>query len=177
MSDALDIFLEGMNWLKQNYASFRFFLERDVVWTVQKRILETVENQGLPYRVFNDYPILPGVHRSISSDLAILDQKSMIELIVEFKYEPAHERQDICTHKLPVVFPNNIEKDIARIEQFAAGKTETALAIFIDEGGHYRSKLSYLESEWEDLEAVKIGIRPVSILWSMTDVQKRAWQR
>ena len=81
----------------------------------------------------NDYPILPGKgRRSRSVDLAIVNQGQIIEVAAEFKYEPFHRRQDICRHKLPVVFwtgKSGVGKDVERVRDFiAAGKAKIAYA-------------------------------------------------
>jgi hypothetical protein len=80
-----DLFDDALEWLKENYGSFRFFVERDVVWTVQLRLLEVIAKQNLSFQIFNDYPILPGSRRSLSADLVILDDSGAIMLAAEFK--------------------------------------------------------------------------------------------
>jgi len=82
---------ESFDWLKQNYSRFRFFVERDLVWTVQMHLLDSIQERGLPYKVFNDYPMLSGKHRARSSDLAILNSLDEVEVAAEFKYEPSHK--------------------------------------------------------------------------------------
>src|SRR5262249_11006675 len=42
------------------YDEFEFWAERDLVWTVQKRLKQVIGDQHLPYSVFNDYPLAPG---------------------------------------------------------------------------------------------------------------------
>ena len=54
---ATELFENAMDWLREHYGEYRFFAERDVVWTVQKQILATIEGAQLPYRVFNDLTI------------------------------------------------------------------------------------------------------------------------
>lgn len=171
MESSTELFLSTMEWLKENYFSFRFFMERDVVWTVQKHIIELVEQKGIPYQVFNDYPILPGKgRRSRSVDLAIVNQGQIIEVAAEFKYEPSHRRQDICRHKLPVVFwteKSGVGKDVERVRDFiAAGKAKIAYSVFIDEGGHYRKRTPYQGSRWVDWESNETEIYKISVLWS-----------
>src|SRR6266700_1948153 len=74
------------------------------------------KEQGLPFRVFHDYPILPGKRRSLCVDLAILNTDSLVEVAVEFKYEPSHNRSDIWPTKLKpsVVFwgDDGVGKDV-----------------------------------------------------------------
>jgi len=120
MKTATELFEETLRWLRRNYVRFRFFAERDVVWTVQVRLIEAIEQEQLPFRVFNEYPMLAGKRRSLSADLAILGQDSLVELAAEFKYEPAHSRDDIQRQKLPVVCwgPNGVGKDVERVQRF-----------------------------------------------------------
>jgi hypothetical protein len=58
------LFGEAVAWLRQHYREFEFWVERDVVWTVQTRLRKLISDRGLPWTVFNDYPMLPvpGVH-------------------------------------------------------------------------------------------------------------------
>jgi len=177
MESSTDLFLSTVEWLRENYSSFRFFAERDVVWTVQKRVLELVEQKGIPYKVFNDYPILPGKgRRSRSVDLAIINQDQIIEVAVEFKYEPSRKRQDICSHKLPVVFwtgEYGVGKDVERIREFiSAGKAEMAYSVFIDEGGRYRKRTPYPQSRWIDWGSNETEVCEVSVLWSQEQARR-----
>ena len=58
------------------------------MWTVQCFLIEMLRDCGLPYRVFNDYPILPGSRRSISCDLAIVRPDDTVGFaITEFTYD------------------------------------------------------------------------------------------
>lgn len=146
-----ELFDNTLEWLKENYSSFRFFVERDVVWTVQLRLLAVVAEQNLPFQIFNDYPIIPGLRRSLSADLVILDNDGAILVAVEFKYEPDHRRQDILRAKFPVVSwgADGVLKDIARIDEFVRSqKCQKAYAVLIDEGGYFHSRAPHPKSEW-----------------------------
>jgi hypothetical protein len=55
---------------------------------------ELIAQEHLPFRLFNDYPMLPGAHRALSTDMAILHEDKVL-VAIEFKYEPSHERNDI----------------------------------------------------------------------------------
>src|SRR5262245_51155461 len=102
MSSADDLFEGAVAWLQGEYAEFVFFVERDVVWTLQTWLRREIEARGLVLRLFNDYPILPGSRRGLSADLVFLDGEE-IALAVEIKYEPSHARTDISQGKFPVV--------------------------------------------------------------------------
>ena len=164
--EASELFEDAMRWLRGCYGEYRFFTERDVVWTIQQRIACEIRRTGAPYRVFNDHTILP----RIRTDLAILSGDS-IEVAVEFKYEPSHIRRadrggDIWPTKLDpsVVFwtgDGSVEKDAQRIADYVGKKrTMSAYLVFVDEGGRFRHRDPFPDSEWVDWEA------GVSVLWS-----------
>ena len=141
--EAIDLWDEALGWLENNYPNFSFFAERDVVGTLQCFLLRAVAERGLPWRVFNDYPMLPGNRRSVSTDLVIAGQTDVAELAVEMKYEPSHDRKDILRGKVPVVSwgPQGVAGDIRRIHEFVlAGKARTACSVLIDEGGYFRNR-------------------------------------
>ncbi len=165
MESAIKLFENSLEWLRQNYVQFRFFTERDVVWTVQEQIRKQIDKSQLPFRVFNDYPMLAGKRRSLSADLVILDSDNSVVVAVEFKYEPSHNRKgvDIPAGKFPVVFwgDDGVGKDVKRILEFVTkGKAQVAYAIFIDEGGAFRKRLAHPHSEWSEWD------NGVHVLWS-----------
>jgi hypothetical protein len=100
--DAVNLFENSISWLRENYASFRFFTERDIVWTLQNHIIADIEANALTYRIHHNFPVLPGK----TVDLAIFNSDNSIALAAEFKYEPARSREykDILPTKFPVVF-------------------------------------------------------------------------
>ena len=104
VSGAELLFGECLAWLDSTYWDHRFFTERDLVWTLQRLLLDRIERDGLPYRLFNDYPIAPGNRRGLCCDLVFLDEDGHPELVVEFKFEPDHTRTDIWPTRIPVVF-------------------------------------------------------------------------
>ncbi len=166
--EASDLFEDAMQWLRQHYRQFRFFTERDVVWTVQQRIADEIRRTNASYRVFNDHTILP----RIRTDLAILKGGSdAVEVAVEFKYEPSHNRRadrggDIWPTKLDpsVVFwtgDGSVEKDSQRIINYVNKKrTKAAYMVFLDEGGRFRHRDPFEGTDWVGWE------NGVSVLWS-----------
>jgi hypothetical protein len=151
MISARHLFEDSLNWLKGNYSTFQFYTERDIVWTIQLNLIEQISKEGLPYKVFNDYGILPGKRRSLSTDIAILNKEGVVEVAVEFKYEPSHERANIPKKKFPVVFwgKEGVGKDIQRIKDFVEKDVaKKAYSIFIDEGGHFRHRTPHPGSHW-----------------------------
>lgn len=138
-----DLFENTLEWLKQHYSDYRFYAERDVVWTVQTRLNGKIKELNLPYLVFNNYKEeLPHW-----TDLAIL-HKNAVEVAVEFKYEPSHDRRtdrggDILKGKLcpSAVEWKCVKKDIRRVQEYVdQGKSKTAYSVFIDEGGHFKRR-------------------------------------
>lgn len=151
--ESVELFENAMAWLQEHYAEFRFFMERDVVWTVQRQIIREIEGNNLPYRVFNDDSLLPRTR----ADLVIFDSAGSAEVAVEFKYEPAHSRGvdrggDIRPSKFPVITDwKEVEKDFQRIQQYAEqGKVKAAYALLIDEGSHFSHNSAPPGGEWRD---------------------------
>lgn len=156
--EATELFEDALRWLKRNYTNYRFFTERDVVWTLQLRILQVIEEHGLPYRVFNEHSLR--VRGRTRADLAILGKDSdSVEVAAEFKYEPSHSRRadrggDILPSKLvpSVVFwsgEGSVEKDVMRVHEYTEQlNVKRAFSIFIDEGGWFRHRNPHPGSEW-----------------------------
>lgn len=169
--EATALFENAIAWLRENYAAFQFFVERDVVWTLQKHLISQIKEQSLPYRVFNDYPILPGRRRSLCADLAILNMDGSAEVAAEFKYEPSHKRSDIWPTKFgpSVVFwgSDGVGKDVERIKAFVdQGKTKVAYSVFLDENGFFSHRSPHPGSQWIHWDEGDISSHRVSILWS-----------
>jgi len=180
--DAATLFENTMDWLRDAYGEYRFFSERDIVWTVQLRLLEEVEQANLPYRVFDEHKIRKSARSG--ADLAIVEGGS-VAVAAEFKYEPSPERkaplqpeskgnsltrkrarqraQDILGSKLPRCDWGEIEKDIEKVRvYFHEDAVPASYAILIDEGGHW-CRLYHNPpdgSEWRDWG------NSVSALWT-----------
>ena len=161
------IFEETIEWLRTNYPTFNFFVERDIVWTIQRRLTEAINVKNLPYRVFHDYPILQGKKRAIC-DLVILDKAGKVMLAAEFKYEPSHKREDIWHTKFPVVFwgKEGVAKDIERIQNYVVKcLAEVGYFVFIDEGSSFRHRAPHEGSHWIDWGSYNQPHLNVSVLW------------
>ena len=145
--DAAALFESAMDWLRDSYEEHRFFVERDVVWTAQLRLLQEAERTKLPCRILNDYTLF----EKTRADLALLNGGA-VEVAAEFKYEPSHARSgEFGDGKFPVVDWRAVEKDAQRVHDYVAqGRAETAYAVLIDEGGHFRKPAPSPESEWRD---------------------------
>ena len=161
-------------WLQDHYSEFEFWVERDLVWTVQSHLGQVIKERGLPYSVINDYPMLPGIGRARSADLVIRDADKAVLVAVECQYEPAHGRADLLPAKLPVVFWGNhgVAKDIERIRKFVEqGAARVAFAVFIDEGGYFRHRPAHPGAEWRGWPTGHPGGYEVSVLWACWPTQ------
>lgn len=159
--EAITLFKESLDWLRNNYGKYQFFIERDIVWTMQMHLRDKVADLKLSYRyrVVTDWPMIKGKKRYLCADLVILENDQP-RVAVEFKYEPNHNRkQDFSENKLknPIVFwsgKSSVEDDIKRIRQFAMLKeifdNLVGVSIFIDEGGKfYKKQKMFPGSIWE----------------------------
>jgi hypothetical protein len=174
-SAACEIFESVLAWLKENYRQHIFFVERDVVWTVQLALIREIERQHLPLRVFNDYAIVKGPRgrRGLCADLAILNEGG-VELAAEFKYEPDHRRRDVLQQKLPVVGWLDMQKDILRVRTFVeTGVVRFGYTVFIDEGGFFRNREAHSGSSWIDWAIGESELKP-SILFSRLSISSHA---
>lgn len=165
------LFEDGIAWLQQHYGELEFWVEGDIVWTVQTHLRQRVADGGLCWTVLNDYPMLPGPRRSLSADLVIRDADGEVLVAAEFKYEPSHDRVEFraLLGKLPVVFwgIEGVAKDIVRIRKFVeTGTARTAYSVFIDEGRYFRNRPAHPGAEWCDWEPARPGGRSPSVLWA-----------
>lgn len=154
------IFEGVFNEFKEKYQKNFFYTERDIVWTIQKRLKERIVKLGLEniYTVFNEYPLLKGKKRANSTDL-VIKNRGVVEIALEFKYEPNHNREgiDIPKEKFPVTSLNLIKKDEEKIKLLIKGgelkrgemRPGRAIAIVIDEGGYFYNKDIENEDKWE----------------------------
>lgn len=166
VSESESLVYESINWLRENYSNFTFFTERDLVWTIQSQMNKIINDNKLQLIVLNDYGMIKGKNRSISADLVILPKQDprnieryqKAEIVIEFKYEPSHDRVEypIPKVKLPVVAwkskTASVCHDIDRIRDFVMTNAKIGLAIFVDEGRRYRNKPEFKGSEWNDWE-------------------------
>ncbi|MYD65405.1 MAG: hypothetical protein F4X26_05415 [Chloroflexi bacterium] len=158
--EATELFEDAIEWLREHYGEFRFFAERDLVWTIQCRLLEQIEDNNLPLGVFNDH----GIGRK-RADLVVMDGDS-VAIAVEFKYEPSHERDDrqggdIRHTKFPAVVWAEVCADIDRVHEYVEQhQVRAGYSIFVDEGGAFSRRPAPVRSQWIDWGGRR------SVLWS-----------
>ncbi|MXZ59353.1 MAG: hypothetical protein F4228_14070 [Acidobacteria bacterium] len=152
-NDTRHLFFDVLDWLRNTYRTHRFFTERDVVWTVQKRLLHEAASRNLHYRVFHNDRMTKGEAKSAPADLVLVDPEDRAHLAIEFKYEPDHQRvrKEFPASKFPVVDWKEVTTDIERVQEFVReGFTLRAVSVFVDEGGHFRRRPAPRGSRWED---------------------------
>ena len=164
--DVSALFEHVMDWLRQNYFSMAFVLERDLVWTVFNRLMSEIRERGLAYRVMNEFTISAGKR----TDIVVLDGDGTIVLAAEFKYEPSHRRSGFLPSKWPVVIWTDVGKDVQRIHDYTQkGLAQVGYAALVDEGGYFRHRPPFERSVWLDWEPDSSGVISPSLLWSRGD--------
>ena len=154
MTEASKLFEGAMTWLRKYYKEYRFFTERDVVWTVQLQMDKEIRENFLPYRVFDNHTIPPVPPPG--ADLVLLNTDDSLEVVAEFKYEPYRYRKDFWPKKLKqsrVFWTGNgsVEKDVCRVRDFVkCGKARVGYSVFIDEGGRFGDREPFEGSKWID---------------------------
>lgn len=155
----------SLEWLSEHYWDQPFWMERDVVWTLQKRLKDDPEAAGGPVQVVHNFRTAFG-----HVDLAVL-LDDMPRVLIECKYEPARQRPDFVSGRLgqAVVFwdRDGVLEDIRRVTRaVASGDAPVAYAVFFDEGGRFRHRASPPISTWLDWRS---GNAHVSVLLTRVD--------
>jgi len=162
---------EAVDWLREHYGEFEFWVARDLIWTVQTHVRQMVRERELPYLVLNDYPMLAGSRRSLSADLVVRHRPTGAMVAAEFKYEPAHWRTEFMATPgmLPVQVwgAEGVAKYVGRIRAFVEeGAASVAFAVFVDEGRYFRHRQAHPGSRWVDWDPATSGGAAPSVLWS-----------
>jgi hypothetical protein len=164
--DARRLFADTLDWLLEDYGRWRFFTGRDVVWSLQTRLLGEIERRGLGWSVAHDHGVLPGPARRFPSDLAVFDEAGGVALTVELRYEPSAVRRDLRAERLPLVEWSDVLGDLARAERIRrGGHARDAFALLLDEGGRFRDRVAPSGATWEDLRGDP-SLGPLSLLRS-----------
>ena len=145
-NDARQLFLDILSWLRQTYASHRFFLQRDVAWTVQKYLLDRTCRWTPQIQVIHNHKVPGDARRQF--DLALVERDGTVDLALKFRFEPA---QVLAPGKRPVVMWPDVVEDIQRVQSLVTGrKARNACSLFIDESGLCRKRPAPPGSRWED---------------------------
>ncbi len=139
----------SLGWLSEHYWDQPFWLERDLVWMLQKCLADAAERTEAGVRVLHNFRTSAG-----HVDLAVVREDQPL-IIIECKYEPARNRPDFVSQRLdqPVVFwdHNGVLEDIRRVTTaVAAGEAAAGYALFFDEGGRFRHRDAPPTSRWLD---------------------------
>ncbi|MGL4336813.1 MAG: hypothetical protein ACRCST_07950 [Turicibacter sp.] len=173
MLGAIDVFEMAVSEIKLRYVDFLFMVERDVAWTIQRKMLELIETFGLPYEVYQDYPRDLGDRIRNHTELVIVAQgvnykdvmsgKEPVELLAKIKYEPSKYRHDVIDYQLPHNKTQVIIEDIKAVEmEVHRKKAKTGVALLIDEGGRHRQKIGQTEHtqwrEWGNYDVEELNV-------------------
>jgi uncharacterized protein YuzE/DNA-binding CsgD family transcriptional regulator len=140
---------DALDWLSIHYWDQPFWMERDVVWTLQRRLTDVLEDVG------DGVQVVHNLNTSVGHvDLAVLVDGTTLA-VIECKYEPARHRRDFATGRLTqaVVFwdSSGVLEDIRRITAAVdSGDAPIGYAIFFDEGGRFRHREPPPVSSWLD---------------------------
>jgi hypothetical protein len=147
---AVRAFDRALGWLRDTYPTHGFGVERDVVWTLAKRLVADIRDQGLTLKVWTDYPVERGPRRAWSADIAVVGTDAVRpRLVAEFKFEPSHRRPDVQPQKLPVIGWGDVTKDAVRVERWVReGFALFGIAVLLDEGGFFARRPALPGGSW-----------------------------
>ncbi len=143
-----------------------FYTERDFAWICQKGLLKYLQTHSIlnsMYSLTYEHPVtiqaLNGPEKRYA-DLAIVSKVGIEPIfIIEFKYEPRHDRSDIGSKKLPVVTMNGITKDRDRIQEMKkSNPTLDWLFVLLDEGNHFKDKIETIYNLFEEVGLDKSNV-------------------
>lgn len=165
----------SLAWLSEHYWDEPFWVERDLAWTLQRRLSDAAEAAGSDVRIVHNFRTSVG-----HVDLAIVRDDQVVT-IIECKYEPARHRRDFVSGRLdqPVVFwdHDGVLEDIRRVTKaVAGGEAAMAYALFVDEGGRFRHRESPPTSRWLDWRGTRGDVAVLLTRVDETNVQSaRRW--
>lgn len=139
---------DGVNYLLDNYQSFNFFYERDISWILQKYMLDRIDKEKLPNKLYCEYDLF---------DMVVFNDNEL-DYVVEIKYEPSHERPDIQTKRLKqhCITINDINNDIDKISKYE--KVKKGFVIFVDEGSFHQKNYNKIKHEFEEFKNNQITL-------------------
>ena len=150
MNDAARLFETALEWLRENYDSFLFRREDDVVTALWAQMVRIAKAENLPFAIDYEQTFALSFGR-LQCDLVVVGANSKPLLCVEVKYEPARVRPDIAKRALKHSRPEHllpghglkghfcdIEKISRYVEECGA---EDAYAVFVDENSYHYSQM------------------------------------
>lgn len=151
--EAARLFEKAIAQLRHDYATHRFFTERDIVRVVQMQLLSDMRENQTDLLVHDNHRM---PNRKLV-DLAIVHPQGEVLCVAEFKYEPDHGRKDIAPGKLnpSKVFwgarTSGVIQDMECIEVLVRGAMcGVGYTIFIDEGEWFDHRAAPGDSKWEN---------------------------
>lgn len=122
-----------------------FAKEADIVRDAKTRMERKVKDDGLPYRVAKERPLIGGI-----ADLIMSGSDGSVLVAIELKYEPHRSR--LPSTQARVIW-SEVETDIRKVQGYVGtGGVGAAYAILVDADGRWRSSHPNAPegSEWRD---------------------------
>lgn len=167
MIEAKDIFLIALEELRREYPDYEFMVSRDVTWILQKKMNGIIEEKGLPFELYQDYPLEKGCREHKENELVLINQgthykdlfsgRAQAELVIRVLFEPSKLRHDVCSHHLPRVLITKLTEDIRKVQTLVESKkARGGISILIDEYARHRHQVIQDEfiswESWGDYE-------------------------
>ena len=147
-----EIFFMALEEIKQEYPKYEFMVSRDVTWILQKKMKRLIEEKGLPFELYQDYPLEKGCYEHKENELVLVTQgtnykelfsgRAQAELVIRILLEPSKLRQDVCSHHLPRVLVTQLPEKIRKVQSLVhSGKTKEGISLLIDEYSRHRHQV------------------------------------
>jgi len=137
-----EIFIESWNSVLKRYkeGNVRFLSEADLRCHIFSECLKLLirEKMEIPYKIHAEKSILSPRQKA---DLVL----GADEVIVEIKFEPNYPGVS-----KPVVFREDVEKDIAKMEEYLKRGAQHAHFVMIDEDGQH-ARNPRIKEEWKSM--------------------------
>jgi len=146
MNAAATLFEEALDWLRDNYSSFLFRTEYDVVTVLWGCMVREAKAQGLAIQIDYEHYVKVAAGRK-QCDIVALSSEGEILLGAEIKYEPSRTRPDIANRQLKHGRPQHLLPghgvaghlcDIEKVRMYVAeGRVPVAYAVLVDENSYH----------------------------------------
>lgn len=152
MSIAKDLFFTALEDIRFHYSEYQFMVNRDLTWILQKKINQMIEEEGLPFELYQDFPLEKGCRERKEHELVLVPQgtnyrdifslKSKAELVIRILFEPSKKRNDVCDHHLPRVLITQLMHDIEKVQLVTQkGQSQESVCLLIDEYSRHRHQV------------------------------------